>query len=262
MTAVAAVTGQLWRYRELLGHLASRNLKLKYKRSALGFVWTLLNPILTIAVLVAVFTYIVRIRVEAYWAFLVSGYFVWNFVIQMLNTSTWILAEHAPLRRSVRFPMVIPILAAIASRLVEFAVELALVLAALVFLHHGGVPLSWVLLPVLLGLLLLVTLGLVLPLASLAAYYHDVQHVLPIVLMTLFYASPVFYPVGMVPAAVQPLYYLNPIAGLLTLFHTVLYEGAWPPAALIAGMTAGAALIAGLGYATFVRHESVFVEIL
>ena len=250
------------RYRELLGHLAARNLKVKYKRSALGFVWTLLNPVLTIAVLVAVFTYIVKIRVEAYWAFLVSGYFVWNFVIQMLNTSTWILAEHAPLRRSVRFPMVIPILAAAVSRLVEFAVELLLVLAALIVLHHQGVPASWVLLPLLLVLLLLVTLGLVLPLASLAAYYYDVQHVLPIVLMTLFYASPVFYPVGLVPEAVRAFYYLNPIAGLLTLFHTVLYDGAWPPLALLAGMTVGAVALAAIGYATFARHESVFVEIL
>ena len=86
---------RVWRYRELLHSLVVRNLKVKYQRSLLGFVWTLVNPLLTVAILVVVFSHVVRIQVPHYWAFLLSGYFVWNFMLQTLNTGTWIFAEHS-----------------------------------------------------------------------------------------------------------------------------------------------------------------------
>src|SRR5690606_39215226 len=123
---------EVWRYRELLRSLVLRNLKAKYQRSLLGFVWTLLNPLLMIGVLVGVFSYIIRIPIERYWAFLISGYFAWSYFSQMLNTSTYILAEHGKLARSVRFPAEVPVLAATLSRLTEFAIELSLMLVLLV----------------------------------------------------------------------------------------------------------------------------------
>jgi hypothetical protein len=95
---------ELWRFRYLLRSLVVRNLKVKYQRSVLGFLWTLLNPVLTIAVLIAVFSYVVRMGMVHYWAFLLSGFFAWNFVAQMLYAGITILAEHATLRRSVAFP--------------------------------------------------------------------------------------------------------------------------------------------------------------
>lgn len=253
---------ELWRYRELLRRLTLRNLKVKYQRSALGFAWTLLNPLLTVGVLVAVFSHIVRIDVADYWAFLLSGYFVWNFLAQMLNTGSYVFAEHAALRRSVAFPGEILILGAAASRLVEFAVELAIALAALVLLHHHGVPASFALLPLLVVLQLLLALGLVMPLATLAVFYTDVQHALPIVLMLLFYLSPVFYPATLVPEGFQAIYLLNPIASLLTLYHAVLYDGQFPPAMLLAGTTAAALGLFLLGYALFRRYQPVLAELV
>ena len=76
----SAMLPDLWRHRELLSRLVVRNLKMRYQRSVLGFVWTLLNPLVTIAILVIVFHYIIRIGVADYWAFLVSGYFAWVFL--------------------------------------------------------------------------------------------------------------------------------------------------------------------------------------
>lgn len=251
----------LWRFRELFRSLAVRNLKVKYQRSVLGFLWTLVNPLLTILALGLVFTHVVRIALPDYWAFLLSGYFVWNFASQMFNTATYVLAEHGPLRRSVRFPTVVPLLAAAASRFVEFAVELALAVVALAVAHHHGVPAAWTLLPLLLLLMLLLVLGLALPVATLAAFYVDVQHVLPIVLLVLFYASPVFYPAHMVPASVQDLYFLNPLAGLLTLFQTVLYEGRFPEPGLLAGIAAASGALFVLGYAVFHRYDALYAEL-
>ena len=253
---------ELWRYQELLRSLVVRNLKVKYQRSALGFVWTLLNPLLTVGVLVVVFSYVIRIKVPNYWAFLLSGYFVWNFVTQMITTSTTFLSQHATLRRSVAFPLEIPLFAATGSRLVEFAVELALALLGLILFYHHGVPASYVLLPLLLVLQVLIVTGLALCVATLAGFYHDVQHVIPVLLLMLFYLSPVFYPATLVPEPLQPLYYLNPIAGLLTAYHTVLYQGEFPSLALLGGLSGLAFVLSMLGYGLFNRFKPILVELV
>jgi len=254
--------GQVWRYRELLRGLVVRNLKVKYQRSMLGFVWTLVNPLLTVTILVLVFSHVVRIQVPHYWAFLLSGYFVWNFMLQTLNTGTWIFAEHSRLTRSVAFPSEILVFSAAGSRLLEFAAEISLILGVLILVHHHGVPDSYVLIPVLILIQVVMAIGLALPIATLSVFYYDVHHALPIALTSLFYLSPVFYPASLVPSAFQTLYFLNPIAGLLTLYHDVVYAGQWPSAVLLAGTSAQAAIVLALGYAVFHRYAAVFAEIV
>ena len=258
----SAPLADVWRYRGMLRSLVVRNLKVKYQRSALGFVWTFLNPLLTVGILAAVFSRVVRIPIPDYWAFLVSGYFTWNFMQQMLSTGTYVIAEHTGLRRSVAFPNEVLVLSAAVSRLVEFAIEMAFVLVALVLLHHHGVPASYALVPLLVALQVVLAVGLVLPLATVSVFYSDVQHALPIALMMLFYVSPVFYPTTLVPSAFQAVYYLNPLAGLLTLFHVVLYEGRFPSGALLGGTAAGAAVIFALGYVVFNRYKALFAEVV
>jgi lipopolysaccharide transport system permease protein len=253
---------QVWRYRELLRGLIVRNLKVKYQRSLLGFVWTLVNPLLTVSILVVVFSHVVRIQVPDYWAFLLSGYFVWNFMLQTLNTGTWIFAEHSRLTRSVAFPSEILVFSAAGSRLIEFLAEISLILAAMILLHHHGVPASFALVPLLIVLQVVLAIGLALPIATLSVFYYDIYHALPIALTSLFYLSPVFYPASMVPESLRTLYFLNPIAGLLTLYHEVVYAGQWPSAGLLAGTCAAAALVWVLGYAIFHRYAASFAEIV
>jgi lipopolysaccharide transport system permease protein len=253
--------GQIWRYRELLRSLVVRNLKVKYQRSLLGFVWTLVNPLLTVAILVLVFSHVVRIPLPHYWAFVLSGYFVWNCLLQTLNTGTYIFAEHSRLTRSVAFPSEILVFGAAGSRLLEFVAEIALILVLLVAFHHFRVPSSFALLPVLLVIQTLLVIGLALPIATLSVFYYDVQHALPIALTTLFYLSPVFYPAEMVPEAARPFYFLNPIAGLLTLYHEILYVGHMPSFSLLVGVGVAAILVYAIGHAVFHRYASVFPEI-
>ncbi|MBA2459101.1 MAG: ABC transporter permease [Gemmatimonadales bacterium] len=262
MSAAENPLRRVWRYRELLHSLVVRNLKVKYQRSLLGFVWTLVNPLLTVAVLVLVFSHVVRIPLTRYWAFLLSGYFVWNFVLQTLNTGTYIFAEHSRLTRSVAFPSEILVFGAAGSRLIEFVAEIGLVLAALVALHHGHVPGSYALLPLLVLIQLFLVIGLALPIATLSVFYYDVYHALPIALTTLFYLSPVFYPAQMVPEAARGLYLLNPIAGLLTLYQEVLYWGRTPSLHLLGGMLGAAFAIYLVGYAIFRRYAAIFPEIV
>jgi lipopolysaccharide transport system permease protein len=252
----------LWRYRELLWTMVVRNLKVKYQRSLLGFVWTLVNPLLTVSILVLVFSHVVRIPLPHYWGFLLSGYFVWNFMLQTLNTGTYIFSEHSRLTRSVAFPSEILVFGAAGSRLIEFVAEMAIIVALLaVFLHHS-LPVSFALLPVLIVIQLLIAIGLALPIATLSVFYYDVYHALPIALTTLFYLSPVFYPAQMVPEAARGLYFVNPMAGLLTLYHVVLYNGQLPDLPLLGGMVVAALAIFLVGYAIFHRYSAVFAEIV
>lgn len=252
----------VWRYRELLRGLIIRNLKVKYQRSLLGFVWTLVNPLVTVTILIVVFSHVVRIQVPHYWAFLLSGYFVWNFMLQTLNTGTWIFAEHSRLTRSVAFPSEILVFSAAGSRLIEFAAEISLILLAMIVLHHHGVPSSYALVPVLVLLQVVMAIGLALPIATLSVFYHDVYHALPIALASLFYLSPVFYPASMVPEALRGLYFLNPMAGLLTLYHDVVYAGQWPAGPRLGVTALQAVLVYAFGYAVFQRFASVFPEVV
>lgn len=252
----------LARHYELLRQLVRRNLKVKYQRSFLGFVWTLTNPILMIALLTAVFTHILRVQIESYWAFLVSGYFAWTFVQNVLNAGTYTLSEHAELSRNIALPPDVLLMSSVLSRLFEFAVELALVAVILAIALHGHVPASYALLPVLLLLAGVLALGLQLPIATLAVFFHDVQHAVPILVLGLFYASPVIYPIEMVPESLQPLYTFNPLAYLLPLFQQVLYAGLFPSLADLAVVSAVAFLSLAVGYVVLHRFQGLFAEIL
>jgi lipopolysaccharide transport system permease protein len=252
---------ELWRFRYLLRSLVVRNLKVKYQRSVLGFLWTLLNPALTIAVLIAVFSYVIRMGMVHYWAFLLSGFFAWNFVAQMLYAGITILQEHATLRRSVAFPTELLIFGAGASRLVEFFVELAIALVLLVVFHLKTVPAAFLLLPLLIVLQTLIAVGLSMIVATLSVFYRDAEHALPVVFLVLFYLSPVFYPASLVPEPARAVYLANPIAGLLTLYHAVLYDGQMPPPDLVTWVMVAAIALYAAGYAVFNRGKAASVEL-
>jgi ABC-type polysaccharide/polyol phosphate export permease len=253
---------QSWEHRDLLFHLIQRNLKVKYQRSVLGFLWTLLNPVVTIGIMLTIFGFVLRLDVPKYWAFLLSGYFVWNFIFQCLASGATLLHQHTALIRSVPLPSEVLILGEVGSRFIEFFVELVLALVALTAFHHDKLPASFMLLPVLFLVLLLVTLGLLMPIVTLAAYYNDVQHTMPLVLLLLFYISPVFYPPRMVPQQLLPLYHVNPVAGLLQMFQTVLYEGAFPPLVNFTVFSSIAVVVFLGGWLLFARYRRLFPEIL
>jgi ABC-2 type transport system permease protein len=246
----------------LAATLSRHHLILKYHASLLGFGWTLLSPLGSITVLVLVFSFVVRIDVERYWAFLLSAYFVWVFIQHVVGGSTGLFRDYAALRRSIAFPNEVVLLGAGGARMVEFLAELVLVLVVLATFHHRGVPASFVVLPGLIVLQALLGFALALPLATLALLYHDVEHGLPIAMGFLFYASPVFYPAEMVPETVRWVYMLNPVAGLLTMYHEALYGARFPDPALALTTTVTVLVLLVAGYAYFNRHRGVLPELV
>ena len=260
-STTATPLSEVWASRDLLHSLIVRNLKVKYQRSFLGFIWTLVNPLMMAGVLIAVFSVVIRIPIDAYWAFLISGYFAWNYIAQNLGSSTTILADHAALRRSISFPTEHLLFSSAISRLLEFGIELAIVVLVLVVFHHHGIPPSLLLLPVLLLFLVVMVIGLTMLIAVVSTFYHDVQHVIPIVLLTFFYLTPVFYPIDIVPESLQPLLYLSPFATIITLFHAVLYLGQFPSPGVLIGALLWALGFFVVGHRVFNRFKAVLAEI-
>lgn len=251
-----------WRYLHLVQVLVVRNIKVKYQQSFFGLLWTFLNPLLVLAVLLAVFTNVVRIDIDDYWAFLLSGYFAYHFVSQTTVASASVLPEYATMVRGVAFPRVIPIVAAVTSRFFEFLIEIACAILLLILFRHGGVPIEFALIPYLIFLAFVLVLGLALPISALSVFYYDIRHLLPIAITALFYISPVIYSVAMVPEKFRMIYLLNPVAGLLDLYHMVLYEGIMPSASYISLLSIQVFVIAGIGYALFNRFQADFAEVL
>jgi len=252
---------ELWAFRELILSLVARDLKIRYQGSVIGIAWTLLNPLLTVAILVTVFSHVIRIGIDHYWAFLLSGFFAWNFIQQNVFHATAVLQNHAMLNRSVYFPREVLILGALLTKLVEFLIEFVIVLILLAVFYYPTVPSSLILLPWLVLVLLMMTVGLMFPLAVIAVYFRDVQQAVPIVMMLLFYLSPIFYPIEMVPVAAQSFYYLNPLVGLMQLFHVVVFQGGWPTITLLASVSAVSFAVCMTGFLIFNRYKDVCVEI-
>ena len=261
-SAVTQTISEVWQFRYLLQGIVRRDLKVKYQRSALGFVWTFLNPLLTVLILIAVFRIVIRIQIDHYWAFLLSGYFVWNAVAQTLLTGSYIFYQYAQLARNIAFPKEVVLFGAASARLIEFAAEMILIIIVLAVAHHQAVPVSLILLPVLMVIQFILVLGIMFPIVTLSMFFHDVQHALPAVITLFFYLTPVFYPASMVPEAIRPLYFLNPFAGLLTIYQSVLYDGQIPSLALLGGTTTAACFFFLIGYYFFKRYESVYNELI
>lgn len=251
-----------WRFLHLVQVLVIRNVKIKYQQSFFGLLWTFLNPLLVLAVLLAVFTNVIRIDIEDYWAFLLSGYFVYHFVSQTTIAGASVFPEYATMVRGVALPRIIPVLAAVASRFFEFLIEIGFATLLLIIFRHGELPVEFALIPYIIILAFILVLGLALPVSALSVFYYDVRHVLPIAITALFYISPVIYSVSMVPEEFRLLYLLNPVAGLVDIFHIVLYEGLTPSPIYLTFFSFQVFFVFGLGYVLFNRFQADFAEVL
>lgn len=253
---------ELWEYRELVRALVDRNLKVRYQRTILGILWALLNPLMTAVVLVVVFVLILRVQIPQYWAFLIAGYFPWVFTLHTLGTAGGIVTGHSYISRSVAFPPEALVVSAVTSRLVEFLMEMGLVVVVLSLFHHKGLTIGLLAVPVAIVLQTVLTAGLTMPIAALAVFFDDVQYVLPVVLMLLTLISPVYYPLSYAPESLQPVLSVNPFASVLTLYHVSLYEGRLPALGevVVPAIVAGVVFVAGL--AAFRWKRAYFAEIV
>lgn len=249
-------------YYEIIKNLTLRDIKVKYKRSSLGFLWTLLNPLCTAGIYIFVFSQIMRPGIPDYWAFLLSGFFSWNFFAMSLTSGADVISANRSIVTRVAFPHEILVVSNTVSKLVEFFFELLILIPLISVFYLQRVPAAIAVLPLLVIIQIIMTIGVVLPMACLKVFYKDVDQVLPILVTAWFFLTPVVYTEKMVPPGIGPILALNPMRGIISAYHDVLYYGRFPDPYGLLATTVAALVIFVVGYWIFNHYKSIFTEIV
>jgi lipopolysaccharide transport system permease protein len=245
--------------RDLLRELIGRDIKLRYKRSLLGMLWSLLNPLTHLVVLVFLFQRVMPLNIPNYPLFVFTGVLAWGWFSTALPAATVSITGNRELIRQPGFPVAILPAVPVLSNLVHFAIAMGLVVVVVIV--RGGSPTAAVvILPLIIALQFLVTLSLGYFTAALQVRFRDTTHALAVMLRLGFFLTPVFYRTGSVPEAYQGIYALNPMVHLITAYRQVLIEGQWPDVQALLVVGAAATILLWLGHRTFTRASADFAD--
>ena len=265
-TAVYDRTPPVWtgpgapgRYFDLLHNLVTRAIKQRYKRSVLGFAWTMLNPLLTMVILSVVFSAVFGTLVPNYPLFVIVGLLAWNLFSLGSTQGLASVVDSGSLIRKVAVPKEMFPLAAVGANLVNFVFSLAPLLCMLLVMR---VDITWAMLWVPYGVLLitLFTLGVALALATLNVFFRDVRYFYEAALLAWFYGTPIFYPIDVLSPNARMILQWNPMYVLVDVFRTPIYAGTAPSFWTVSVATFEAAAMAAVGWTIFRRHQARFVD--
>jgi lipopolysaccharide transport system permease protein len=254
---------ELWRYRRLAMMFAARDVKVRYKQTVLGFAWVFVQPLALTTVYSLIFGKFAKIPSDGipYPLFLLSGLVLWQFFATATNTASTNLVTQGPLISKVYFPRVIVLLSPLLAGLLDFGVVLALVLVTQI--AYGIYPgATLVLAPVFVLLAGATVFAFSLWLSALDAFYRDVRYLLSFGLQIAYFATPIVYPLSVVPPSYAPLYGLNPMAVIVQGFRWSLLGGATPPPdpAMLLVAVVVILLVLVSGYSFFRRTEGTLVD--
>jgi lipopolysaccharide transport system permease protein len=233
---MAAHLADLYRYRALIVTLVLRELRARYRGSVLGFLWSFLNPLFLMLVYALVFSVYLRVPMEGYAVFLFSGILPWLWFASSLSHAAGVIVGAGALVKRILFPAEILPLVSVLANMINMLLSLPLLLGFLLLFGVRPRP-ALAFLPLLLVLQLLLTAGLAFALSALNVFLRDVEQILANALTLLFFLSPILYPVATVPTTLslgglavplRPLYFLNPIAGLVQGYQNIFFFGREP----------------------------------
>lgn len=250
---------ELWRYRYLLLNLISRDLKVRYKRSALGFAWAMLNPLLTMLVLATVFSAMFRFDVESYATYVLTGLLLWNFFQQGSVLAMTSFRANAGILTKIYVPASIFVTSAVASAFVNLL--FAIVPLLIVALIDGVRPtLSWFLVIVPVFQTALLALGIGYVVATLAVYFQDIVDIYQVLMNAYFYLSPIVYPIALLSPELQRLERFNPFFYILNNIRTAVIDGAAPPLPdiLLGSVFPVAVVVVGWSIFSWKKHDFAY----
>jgi lipopolysaccharide transport system permease protein len=255
--------GELWRYRELLYFLTWRDIKVRYKQTALGAAWAILQPVLTTVVFTIVFGHFAKMPSEGvpYPIFSFAGLLPWTFFATALSLSSNSLVTSSNLVSKVYFPRLIVPLAASMTGVVDFCIAFFILIGLMIY-YHVAFSIALVLVPVFLVLALIVALAVGLWLSALNVQYRDVRYTVPFLTQLWMYATPVVYPANLITGKLHIVVFLNPMSGVIEGFRWAVLggQGADLPSLLVSGIVTVVILIGGVFY--FRRTEQRFADVI
>jgi len=254
---------ELWDYRELLFFLVWRDVKVRYKQTAIGAAWTVIQPLLTMAVFTVVFQKFARMPSNGvpYPLFIFTALLPWSYFSKALNSGIQSLVGNANLITKVYFPRLLLPISAILSGLIDFAISFLFLVGMMVW--FGFMPgIRMLVVPLFLFLTVLTALAIGLWLAVINVRYRDVGQAIPFVVQLWLFASPVAYPISVVPEKWRLLYSLNPMTGVIEGFRWALLGKPMPDIlpVIISIVVVLALLFAGIMF--FRRMEETFADIV
>ena len=250
---------ELWRYRELILQLAWSDFKLRYKNSALGFFWSLLEPLLMLLVLYVVFTNLMRIQVEHYQLFLLLGIVLWNFFDRGTSMSIFGIIGKPSLVQKVYFPRDILVISTCLTALMMTALEFV-VFVIYMAAFRVMPPLTIAYFPVIFIFEFLIILGLSLALSALNVYFRDVQFIWRLIVQVGFFATPILYPITIFPEDVHWIVMLNPMARIITMLRDCVLYNISPAPSSVLYVALSAITLLVVGYLFFDHLEPGFAE--
>lgn len=253
----------IWHYRELLYFLVWRDIKVRYKQTVLGTGWAIIQPLMMMVIFTIVFSGFAKVPSDGlpYSIFVYAALLPWTYFSEAISRGSVSVINDANLVRKIYFPRVIMPLSAALTPLADFVPAFAILVGMMVW--HGLTP-SWsvFLLPAFLILALLTAVSVSLWLSALNVQYRDVKHTVPFLVQFWLYASPVVYPVSLVPDGWRVLYSLNPMAGVIEGFRWALLGKEAPDFAVMAVSVSMVLVLLMGGLIYFTRMERTFADVI
>lgn len=249
----------LYQYRELLKTNVQKEIRGKYKGAWLGVLWSFLNPLLMLLVYSIVFPYIMRVQIPNYTMYLMTALMPWNFFTQTIASSSFAVIAAGNIIKKVYFPREILPISVVLSNTVNFCITFIIII---VFLLFSGVGISWhiLLVPIILLVQMFLLFGIAFILSSLTVYARDIEHIVNVIVMALFYATPIVYTIDMLPAKFQTLLYLNPMTSIIDAYRSVLYYHQLPNFMQLGLVTLVSIALFVIGLSIFRKLQRNFVE--
>ncbi|MDE7312850.1 MAG: ABC transporter permease [Eubacterium sp.] len=259
MEKTAARLRGLYRYRALMKQLVIKDLKLKYRRSFLGYVWSVLNPLMVMVVMYLVFSQMFRFEVENYPAYLIIGQATFHFMTEATDQAVFSITGNSELLKKVYVPKYVFTLSKVTSSLVNLLFSLAAMF--LVFICSGvRFSLYMLLIPLVLSQLYVFSLGLGLFLAQAAVFFRDIQYIYSVLTTAWMYATPLFYPVDLLSDQMRRIVQIcNPMYHYVTQFRTLVLERTLPQAGSFVYGSVLAGLFLLLGVWSFLKTQDRFI---
>lgn len=249
---------QVWARRELIGLLVARDLKVRYKRSVLGFIWALLSPLFTILIFSIVFSRLFSKYYEDYKLYMISGVLFWNFFSLSTTQGLNSVVGNGSIIRKIAVPKIVFPASVVASNFVNLL--LSLIPLALFVLFAGAritIHLLW--LPLVMPLLFAFALGVVLILSTINVFLRDVRNIWEAILLIWFFLTPVFYPRAVVPDKYSVVLRFNPMLSIIEVCRLPIYLGITPPLNLYLKSALATLAVLAIGVWVFRRYEDRFV---
>ncbi len=255
---MAAYIQNFLRFQPLLVELVARDIKIKYRRSVLGVLWTLLNPLLMMIILSVVFSNLFKFDIENFPLYLLSGQVVFNFYSDATNSSMNAIIGSAGLIKKIYVPKYLFVLSRVLSSIINVLASFsALILVMLALRVELEWPILFVWYPMI--TLMIFSLGVGLFLAATTVKFRDIQHLYSVFITALTYLTPVIYPMSILPGWLYKIVLLNPITNYLQMFRGCMINNMFPTLSQVIVALLEAIIMLALGLYVFYKNQDEFI---